>query len=55
MPLTRTDRRVLKAFIRRYGARRGKRIFYASINSGKVRNIPEARRMRRKRARSRKV
>lgn len=49
MPLTGKDRGVEDAFTNRYGKERGKRIFYASINSGKVKNIPEARRMKAKR------
>lgn len=49
MPLTSKDREVLSSFEDQYGREAGKRRFYASINAGKVRNIPEARRMARKR------
>ena len=54
MPLTGKDRKVEQNFERQYGPERGKRVFYASINAGKIRNIPEARRMAKKRKRSRK-
>jgi hypothetical protein len=53
MPLTGDDKRVQDSFKREYGKERGKRIFYASINSGRVKNIPEARRMKRNRRKSR--
>jgi hypothetical protein len=49
MPLTPKDDKVLRKFQSEYGAEEGKRAFYASINAGKVRNIPEVRRMAKKR------
>jgi len=36
MPLTATGKRVLASMKKQYGAKRGKRIFYASINMGKA-------------------
>lgn len=49
MPLTGKDREVEGRFEREYGPKEGKRAFYASINSGKVKGIPEAKRMAKKR------
>lgn len=54
MPLTDEDSKVLRNFEREYGAKQGKRAFYASINAGRVKNIPEARRLKAKRRRKRK-
>jgi hypothetical protein len=49
MPLTGKDRKVEGNFEREYGPEQGKRAFYASINAGKVKGIPEATRMAKKR------
>lgn len=54
MPLTGKDRKVLSNFEKEYGRERGKRVFYASINKGRVKGIPEAKRMARKRKHHRK-
>ncbi len=35
MPLTETGRKVLDDMIKRYGKKKGKSVFYASINAGK--------------------
>ncbi len=32
MPLTKTGRKVLRSMTRRYGKKRGKRVFYATMN-----------------------
>lgn len=36
MPLTAKGKKVLKAMQEEYGKKKGKEVFYASINSGKV-------------------
>jgi hypothetical protein len=54
MPLTGKDKKVEGNFEREYGAKKGKRAFYASINAHKVKNIPEAERMARKHKRSKR-
>lgn len=36
MPLTKKGTKILKAMKDQYGAKKGKEVFYASINSGKV-------------------
>ena len=35
MPLTKTGKKVLSGMKKQYGARKGKRVFYASINARK--------------------
>lgn len=54
MPLKGKDREVMDDFKREYGDKTGERRFYASINAGKVKNIPEARRIKRKNRASRR-
>ena len=39
MPLTSKGSRILDAMSRQYGAKKGKSVFYASINSGKLREV----------------
>lgn len=53
MPLTGKDTKVLRNFESEYGPEEGKRNFYASINSGRVTGIPEAKRMKSKQKRAR--
>jgi hypothetical protein len=53
MPLTGKDKKVERNFEEEYPGR-GKDVFYASINSGRVTNIPEAERMKKRQARSHK-
>lgn len=54
MPLSGTDERIERSFESRYGKEQGKRAYYASINAGKIKNTPEARRMAHKRKNARK-
>lgn len=49
MPLSGKDKEVESKFEKEYGKEHGKRAFYASINTGKVKGIPEAKRMAAKR------
>lgn len=36
MPYTKAEREVLEAMQREYGSKKGKSVFYASINKGKL-------------------
>jgi hypothetical protein len=36
MPLTKKGKKILKQMQKEYGKERGKRVFYASVNSGKI-------------------
>jgi hypothetical protein len=36
MPLTSKGTKILNSMLKQYGAKKGKSVFYASINSGKV-------------------
>jgi hypothetical protein len=39
MPLTKKGRQILDAMSKEYGAKKGKGVFYASINKGKLRGV----------------
>lgn len=52
MPLSEEDQKVLGKFQDEYGKKQGERVFYASINAGKVKGIPEAKRMQERRTMS---
>tara|TARA_R100000030_G_scaffold33313_3_gene24832 strand:- start:499 stop:666 length:168 start_codon:yes stop_codon:yes gene_type:complete len=39
MPLTSQGKRTLEEFTRRYGPKKGKNIFYAMINDGKLKKM----------------
>ena len=39
MPLTAQGKRTLEDFTKRYGHKKGKNIFYAMINSGKLKKM----------------
>jgi len=52
MPLSKKDQQIERKFEKRYGSR-GKEVYYRTINSGKLSNTPEARKMMKKRKRSR--
>ena len=36
MPLTKKGKKILGAMKKQYGAKKGKQVFYASINKGKI-------------------
>ena len=42
MPLTKKGRKVQSAMKRTYGAKKGKSVFYVSINKGKVKGAEKA-------------
>jgi hypothetical protein len=39
MPLTSKGQRILDAMSKEYGAKKGKSVFYASINKGKLKGV----------------
>lgn len=39
MPLTKKGRKVLRAMSKTYGKKRGKSVFYASINKGIIKGV----------------
>lgn len=39
MPLTKKGKEILKQMQKTYGKERGKKIFYASVNSGKIKGV----------------
>ena len=39
MPLTRKGKKIMRAMRKRYGAKRGKKVFYASRNKGTIRGV----------------
>ncbi len=43
MPLTSKGKKVLSAMKKEYGSKRGKSVFYASINKGKIRGAEKKR------------
>jgi hypothetical protein len=48
MPLTKKGRKIMTAMRRRYGAKRGRSIFYASRNKGTISGVDRSRRRRRR-------
>lgn len=44
MPLTKKGNKIMKAMKEEYGAKKAKRVFYASRNAGKIRGVDKARR-----------
>ncbi len=43
MPLTEKGRKILAAMRRQYGDKKGERVFYASVNAGKITGVEETR------------
>lgn len=39
MPLTEKGKKIRKAMIKEYGTKKGKQVFYASENAGKIKGI----------------
>ena len=44
MPLTKKGRKIMRAMKSHYGAKKGKRVFYASQNSGRIKGTHKKRR-----------
>jgi hypothetical protein len=47
MPFTMKERKILRSMKKSYGAKKGKSVFYASINKGKFGRASKARHKRR--------
>lgn len=39
MPLTKKGKKIKRAMQKRYGAKKGERIFYASVNKGTIKGV----------------
>lgn len=39
MPINKKGKKILRAMSKQYGAKKGKSVFYASINSGKIKGV----------------
>jgi hypothetical protein len=46
VPLTKKGRKIMRAMTRRYGAKRGRSVFYASRNKGRITGVDRRRRRR---------
>ena len=44
MPLTKKGRKIMRRMKRSYGPKRGKRVFYASRNKGRIKGVDRRRR-----------
>jgi hypothetical protein len=44
MPLTKTGKKVLRSMRKEYGTKKGKSVFYASINKGKLKGMEKKKR-----------
>jgi hypothetical protein len=47
MPLTKKGEKIERAMDREYGAKKGKEVFYASKNAGKIKGVDKAKGKRR--------
>jgi len=48
MPLTKKGEKIMDAMMEEYGEEKGKRVFHASRNKGKIKGVDKGRRKRRK-------
>ncbi len=39
MPLTKKGKKIMSSMVREYGAKKGKGVFYASRNAGKIKGV----------------
>lgn len=39
MPLTKKGKKIMKTMKKEYGAKKGKKVFYASSNKGKIKGV----------------
>lgn len=54
MPLTSKEEKILRSMTKQYGAKKGKKVFYASVNKGKFGAASKKRHKRRKRKKTKK-
>ena len=43
MPLTDNGKKIMKSMKKQYGKKKGKQVFYASKNKGKIKNVDKKR------------
>ncbi len=48
MPLTKKGTKILKNMTKQYGAKKGKQVFYASINKGKIKGAHKDKKAKKK-------
>jgi len=46
MPLTKKGTKIMRAMKKNYGVKKGKQVFYASINAGKIKGAHKKRKKR---------
>lgn len=47
VPLTKKGRKIMRSMQRTYGPKKGKRVFYASRNKGRIKGVDRSRRRKR--------
>ena len=45
MPLTEKGKKIMKAMNKEYGTKKGKQVFYASKNKGKIKSVDKKRKI----------
>lgn len=50
MPLTAKGSKIMSAMVKEYGAKKGKSVFYASANKGKIKGVEGHRARKKKKA-----
>ena len=48
MPLNKKGKKIMSAMLREYGKEKGKRVFYASENSGRIKGVTGKERLKKK-------
>jgi hypothetical protein len=48
MPLTKKGKKILRNMKKKYGAKKAKKIFYASRNSGRIKGVDRTRRKKKR-------
>ena len=52
MPLTAKGKKIKRAMAKQYGKEKGERVFYASVNKGKVKGVEKGAKPKRKRGKA---
>jgi len=50
MPLTKKGKKIMKSMKEEYGSKKGKTVFYASANKGKIKGVEKKSKPKKKRA-----
>lgn len=51
MPITKKGKKIMSAMTKQYGAKKGKKVFYASANKGTIKGVEGARKKKSKKSR----